>query len=628
MGIIASLSARLGWQKRNAADLQVPGWLRGLGEVSRWSLPDGTQAEQQGQLYSRLSWIQVAVAAVAHTAATVPFSVQRRDGETLRDIPNHPFEVLLGRPNPFDSRFELLRDWLSYYRLTGNGYLWLSKADRFAQPDELFVLPSQCVTPVPDGTLGLAGYLFDSGYGAEIPLQPWEVCHLRSWNPLSRFVGLSPIEACQIGAGGDLAAQTWSANFYGKDNAKIPGALAFRDMVADPQWKQIKADIKDGWGGTNRGGPLMLRGVGEGGAGWIPMGLSQNDMQYLQSRTFTKEEIYALFAPGLASTLDVNATYANSSTGKAALIEFSVWPLLVAAAEKLSNEVLPCYDRRSPGALVGAFDDIRPTDRELELKEQAAAAAVLTIDELRQKYYQLDPLPGGRGARLEGEPLPGSREGGKNEPFVSSPPSLLRGEPLALPAPAATKAALRPDEAVLVAKLQAVFTGAADADLAETLRGALLAAMAVHVAAKLPAGIADDPPVYDWIGDFMPLALGLLAGGPGPNDGGFLGWLARSVVRILAEAKAWAVERLAEWVQLRLPFADDAAPAGIELVWQTIGDGRECPLCAHLDGTPKRLLPAATKPGTLHPYCRCSWQLAPVDVAAADQVEAEVTGAD
>lgn len=618
MGFLDTFAARLGYVKRKP-DTQAPAWLRDLGHVSRWDMPDGAEAEAQGTLYTRLSWIQIAVSASANMAATAAFSVKRRQGEKLRDVPNHPFELRWHRPNEFDSSFEFKVSLYSYRRLNGNAYVWLNKADRYAEPDELFVLPSQCVTPVPDGQLGLAGYMFDSGYGPEIPLQPWEVVHFKSWNPLSRFVGLSPIEAVQLAANGDLFAQQWNANFFGRDNAKVPGALAFRDMVNDPQWKQIKADMREGWASTNRSGPLMLRGVGAGGVDWVPMGMSQTDMQFLQGRQFTKEEIFAMFAPGLASSLDVSATEANATAGKASFIEFGVWPLLVEVSEKLTNDVLPSYDRRSPDSLVATFDDIRPTDRNLELQEQDRAERVMTVDELREKYYQLAPLPNGRGARLLDEPPLRTTDDRR----LTTDARLLPVEPLRLPAPTEATKALRGDEAALLQTLAQIYTGANDADLAEALRVSLLAVMAVEVADKLPASIADVPPVYAWIGGFMPLALGLLAGGPGPRGDDFISWLGRKVVHLVTEAKAWAVERLADWLNGvgRL----DAAPDVYEPVWKAVLDGNECKVCLHLHGTPKRLLPPETKPGALHPFCRCEWQLAVVDTSAIEAVESVVS---
>jgi phage portal protein BeeE len=53
----------------------------------------------------------------------------------------------------------------------------------------------------------------------------------------------------------------------------------------------MKRDIKEQHGGTNRA-LMMMRGMGDG-VQWVQTAMSQADMQFLDGRTFTKEEIFA-----------------------------------------------------------------------------------------------------------------------------------------------------------------------------------------------------------------------------------------------------------------------------------------------------------------------------------------------
>lgn len=367
----------------------APGWMLDDARNRAFDIPDGSLLWHQADLYQRLSWVQAAVSAVAQTAAVVPFSVKRIAGEQRRDIPNHPFELLLARPNPLQSRFEFLESVFSYRALIGNAYVWLNRADEHSAPSEMWVIPSYKIKPIPDGRLYLAGYEYDTGSGF-VTLPAWQVVHFKRFHPLNQFVGLSPIEALATVAVGDLKAQEYNTNFFGEYNAKVPGALAFADNINDSDWKQIKADVKTQNGGVRRS--LMMRNVGQKGVQWVQMGMSQSDMQFLEGRTFTKEEIYSIFAPGLSSVLAVNATEANAASGKGTFVEFAVWPALVAVAEKLTNDVLPAYDRRSALSLVGCFDDIRPKNRELELKEMEMFARFHSVDEVRAKFYGSAPM--------------------------------------------------------------------------------------------------------------------------------------------------------------------------------------------------------------------------------------------
>lgn len=411
MGLIDKIAARFGYRK---ADPVQADWLRVTAESEADNLPGIDLPRRQLELYQKLSWVQSAVAAVARTAATTPFGVSSLKGEQTQAEENHAFELLLNRPNPLMSRFELLEATVSYHALTGNAYWWLNRKNENAEPDEIWVIPSYRVKPVPDGKLFIRGYIYETGNGDELPLERHEVVHFKRFHPLNPFVGMSPLESLATIASGDLAMQRWNTNLFDKDNAKAPGALAFSDPIENDAWEKIKADINAKHGGTKRS-MMMLRNVGKGGVQWISMAMSQKDMEFLSGRTFNKEEIYSIYAPGLSSILAVNATEANANAGKATFAEMAVWPQLVAIAEKITNDLLPAYGDN----FVGAFDDIRVADRGMIIAEQNAASQVQTIDEIRQKFYNLPPLADNRGTRLMSEPMPQSETiGGMGKQFV------------------------------------------------------------------------------------------------------------------------------------------------------------------------------------------------------------------
>ncbi len=88
---------------------------------------------------------------------------------------------------------------------------------------------------------------------------------------------------------------------------------------------------------------MLLHGVGDGAIQWVQNTMTAEDAQFLQSRTFTKEEVYGMLAPGLASILAVNATEANAKAGKTTLMEYAIWPMLVMMAQRITSDILPAY---------------------------------------------------------------------------------------------------------------------------------------------------------------------------------------------------------------------------------------------------------------------------------------------
>jgi HK97 family phage portal protein len=388
----------LGPYKAGVVD-SAPAWLRATADGQQFGLPDPTMPEAQSELYQRLSWVQTAVGIVASTASVEKLNVKQMRGEKADHVENHPFETLLRRPNPLMSRFEFLQATFGYLQLTGMAYWWLNTTSESAPPIELWAIPTHQIQPIPDGRMFVRGYKYNPGGGQkEIEIPAHEIVQFRRWHPLSWFTGLSPIEAVSTSAQGDLAMQKWNTNFFDKQHAKPEGALAFADPIPQAAWEGIRADITRRHGGTQRE-LMMLRNVGSGGVSWVQMGMSQKDMEFLQGRQFTKEEIFGVYAPGLSSILAINATEANSTAGKSTFQEFALWPQMVAVAEKISNDLMPLYGEN----LVAEFDDVRKTDTAIELAEQEAYARVHTINEVRQQWYEDEPLEDERGEMLAAE---------------------------------------------------------------------------------------------------------------------------------------------------------------------------------------------------------------------------------
>lgn len=391
MGILDTLASRLGYFKAKG-DPRPPGEMLSIADGFRWDMPLAEDAERQMRLYAQLTWISTAIDRTAEIAAGGKFQVYKVAGEPGgaddEEVPNHEFEKLLHKPNPSQSRGEFLRDAFTMFRITGNLYVFLNSLNENAPPDELWLVPSHMIRPIPDGRSYVAGYEFVAPGKTPEFIPAWKIVHMKTSNPMNPFVGLSAVQSLALDAFGDLAQQKWNLAHFDRNNAKLPTILAFKHMVADPEWSKIKGERDREWGGTNRSGVTLLRGVGDS-LQLLQASATQKDMEFLASRNFTKEEIYGKLAPGLASILAVNATEANAIAGKSTLIEFGVWPVLVQMAEKFSATILPLYGDEN---VRGEFEDMRISNRILDLEEQAAYERSHTINEVRAEYYDEDPL--------------------------------------------------------------------------------------------------------------------------------------------------------------------------------------------------------------------------------------------
>ncbi|MCY3864659.1 MAG: phage portal protein [Chloroflexi bacterium] len=356
-----------------------------------------------GRVYEQSPWVYIAINRIAEAAALVPLRVFRLEGEKRIGIANHPLEQLLGNPNPLTSGFELLEQTIGSLELQGNAY-WYLAGDASGVPQEIWVLRPDRVTIVPDATRVVAGYLYEVD-GQYIPLDAIEVAHFRRWHPNNDFYGLSPISAARCAILSDRHMADWNRNTFGQDKGVPAGIVNIKDFVSDADFERVKREWRQHYGGTARK-TAFLRG---GDIEWQNIGLSHTDLDFLQGRKAQRDEILNIFGipVGLISE---NATEANAKVAERQFIERALWPKLVRLAQKISAELLPFYG----GNLIAEFDDIRPTDTEARLAEIRTAYPLLSVNELRERYFQLPPVAWGDvavGSPHPPAPSPKMREG-------------------------------------------------------------------------------------------------------------------------------------------------------------------------------------------------------------------------
>ena len=398
-------------QQVKVAMEKLPQWLNDTAGAETYNLPDPSKYAYQADTYRKLSWVLAAVQHVASEAALAAGQVMTRKGEESEGVKNHPFELLLQKPNPLDSHYEFIYSTVAMKKLTGNAYWWLNKRNENAAPDEMWVIPSHMIRPIPDEKLYLKGYMYNPGFGAEIPMEPWEIVHFKSFNPFSRFVGLSAIESLAMNIAATYGMEESIKKYYVDGGGRAPAILMFADMIGDEQWKKIQNEARMS---AKEKQLMMLRGVGSGSVNLLQNSVSQKDQDLLGQMTANRNEIFTVLAPGLASMLDVNATEANAIAGRATFKERAVYPELVTIAEKITTSIMDDYGDN----LYYEYDDIRWADRQMELAEMTQYSLTHTVEEVRTKYYNDKPLGDERDQLLPAQVQP---DDGRPEPEIEEP---------------------------------------------------------------------------------------------------------------------------------------------------------------------------------------------------------------
>jgi len=346
--------------------------------------PNLDEAQAQTTVYRQSPWVYVAINRIAEAAALVPLKVMRLDGEQRVEVERHPLEALLDAPNPYLSRFELMEQTVGMLELTGNAY-WFLAGDASGAPAQIWPLRPDRVSIVPDPVEYVRGYVYEID-GQRIPLEAVEVVHFKRWHPANDYYGLSALEAARIAVASDKAMAEWNRNTFGRDNGVPAGIVVVKEPVSDSDFERLKREWRQSYGGPQRRTAFLRASTIE----WQNIGLSHSELDFLQGREAHRNEILNIYGIPVG-LVDANATEANATVAERMFVERTLWPKLVRLAQKITQELLPFW----PGEHVAEFEDIRPTDAQARLDEIRVSYPVLSINEIRERYYRLPAVEWG-----------------------------------------------------------------------------------------------------------------------------------------------------------------------------------------------------------------------------------------
>lgn len=185
---------------------------------------------------------------------------------------------------------------------------------RFAGvPVQLWPIRPDRITPVSSETRLVAGYVYRSPDGEEIPLDVDDVICSIDPSATDPLRGSSPIGALASDLSQAAAQGEWQAAMY-RNAAQPGGIIKVGRKLSDPEWDQLV----ERWnmqhkGVQNAGRVAVLEGES---ADFIPLSYTQKDMQFVESRGLTRQAIFDAYGfPkfGIGDVDDVNRASAEAS---------------------------------------------------------------------------------------------------------------------------------------------------------------------------------------------------------------------------------------------------------------------------------------------------------------------------
>ena len=364
---------------------------------------------------------------IANSASRVELNLFRGDQE----LDSHPLLDLLYNPSPMCSSVEFFQALYAYLQISGNSYVLSVGGDR-SPPTELYNLRPDRIKIQAGSRAMLVAYNYIIGgqtvdsYEVDQATGNSKIKHIKLFNPLDDFYGMSPIMSASIDIDQHNLANKHNVNLL-QNGARPSGAVVFKPkdetgaqmQLSDVQRSQLVNDINQRFSGSgNAGKPMLL----EGDFDWKEMGLSPKDMDFTQLKHMSAKDIALVYGvPSQIIGIPDSQTYSNFAEAKLALYNETIIPLLDRVQSDLNEWLSPQFgedlELRYNIDSIPAMAEQRK--RVFESVTQGVQNGILTRNEAREQMGY-EPLEGADSLLVPANLMPlniaGDEETPKDEP--------------------------------------------------------------------------------------------------------------------------------------------------------------------------------------------------------------------
>jgi HK97 family phage portal protein len=360
-----------------------------VGFLPKWSEFSATRAIKEG--YKRSTWVYSCVKLRAANIASVPWIVETQKAGEWEHDENHPLSQVLRRPNPSFDWMALMRMAVYWMDLSGDAYLSLIR-NGAGRVVEVWPLVPEQMTVVPGRERLVDAYRYSyQGQVRTIPAE--DILHLKYTNPGDLYYGLSPLQAAARAVDIDEEAEKWQKVSL-QNMAVPPGLFVGPDEMSQQQYEQLTSWIREQSGPENARKPWVTAG-----AKWQQMGGNALEMDFVNSRKMTREEICSAYSvpPPLVGIYD-NATLSNIETARQILWKEGLIPCLEEIEGQLNLQLASDYgagvriryDLSNVEALADNYDEKVATAQKLF----AMGVPLTVINQRLELSLELDEVAG------------------------------------------------------------------------------------------------------------------------------------------------------------------------------------------------------------------------------------------
>lgn len=277
---------------------------------------DGKQATPSNAL--TYSSVYACVNVLSDDIAKLPFKTYQRDKKgSIREIADNDIHSIIRvRPNSYMSPFTFIKLLITDLCLHGNFYAFIHRNNN-GEVEELIPLTSTLTQPfIKDGEL-----FYQTLYNSKnITLYSDEVIHVKGMS-VDGLVGLSPIESVRNQMNAMYTAD--KLNYDTLRGGGMPkGILTVQGQLSG----EAKRKVRDAWQYSNSNESIAIV---DSGMDYKQTGLSQSDMQWLESQRYNQQQIASIYKVPLHKINDLeHATYTNIEHQSLDYVKNTLQPLV------------------------------------------------------------------------------------------------------------------------------------------------------------------------------------------------------------------------------------------------------------------------------------------------------------
>jgi len=370
--------------------IKAGGGAGGFGMGGMWPLVGRTETREFLQAFEEVGWLNAPVMKIAASVADAKWRLYRGDDKHKRtEIISHPVLDLINYVNPFDTVEEHMELHQIFMELAGKCF-WVLNRNKLGIPAEIWIFPSHQMRVIPSQTDFIAGFEYTSGQFRKT-FRPEEVIFFKYPRPLNRWDGLSPFKTVAVDIDAEEFAGKWNRAFF-KNSARVDSVIEVDGTLGEDNRDSLKKQWQENYGGVDRAHKTAIL---EGGAHYKPTSMTQKDMDFVNLRKYSRENLLGVVGmplPMMGITENVNR--ANAEAGAYIFARWIIKPRLDRIRNKLNQKLLPQFPN-SQGLFLDYDEIVQETmEQKKGIAETGVKWGMLTINEGRQ-LLGLDAIEGG-----------------------------------------------------------------------------------------------------------------------------------------------------------------------------------------------------------------------------------------